>query len=69
MALGWSRNGDAGKCWREKPTSDTDCYSKEKRNSGEPYDLYNVQNIGNNFSLNIIKIIKYIINICINMVI
>ena len=47
---------EAGKCWREKPTGTTDCTKEGKWVKG-PYILYNVQNIGNDFSLNMFKLI------------
>ena len=53
---------EAGKCWREKPTGTTDCTKEGKWVKG-PYVLYNVQNIGNDFSLNMFKLIKRLISI------
>ena len=59
---------EAGKCWREKPTGSTDCTKEGKWVEG-PYILYNVQNIGNDFSLNMFKLIKRLISIIIGKLI
>ena len=54
-----------GKCWRENPNNaegnkDTDCTKPGYRIKG-PYSVYIVQNIGKDFNLNSIQLLKYII--------
>ena len=56
-----TKMGTNGECWLEKPNDEEDCNKSAYQKEG-PYGLYLVQNIGNDFNMNSIQLLKYYID-------